>query len=265
MYENISSKVEAALAKGFDYCLECDSNEFSFETTTDEKWWIEDWASDVFEGLVDDIIKDTTDYVVESVDFKPLDEGDVYVCTVKVRRDKELHIINLPNGETFRTNNKKASQVIWGILCGEITIDELKEIENEKVKEIVNLFLGWNHIYCDKYYDGYLAMREKLVNEWNMAGKGETFEEYLECYYTEVDSIKIRKNMEKIKNLMIEQINYMFTHNGERDADIANRLSTMIEDFCKDDEDMDKIAEVKETWKDLVMMRYNLTVNELLK
>ena len=71
--------------------------------------------------------------------------------------------------------------------------------------------------------------------------------------------------MEEIKKLMKEQIEYMFLHNGERNADISNRLSTFIDEYCKDDEDMDKIYEVKGVWDDLVLAKYNFTVNEILK
>lgn len=71
--------------------------------------------------------------------------------------------------------------------------------------------------------------------------------------------------MEEIKKLMKEQIEYMFLHNGERNADINNRLSALIDEYCKDDEDMDKIYEVKGVWDDLVLARYNFTVNEILK
>ena len=55
--------------------------------------------------------------------------------------------------------------------------------------------------------------------------------------------------MEEIKNLMSEQISYMFAHNGERDSDISNRLSEMIDDYCKNDDSMDKVLEVEENWK----------------
>lgn len=71
--------------------------------------------------------------------------------------------------------------------------------------------------------------------------------------------------MEEIKKLMKEQIEYMFLHNGERNADISNRLSTLIDEYCKNDEDMDKIYEVKGVWDDLVLAKYNFTVNEILK
>lgn len=70
--------------------------------------------------------------------------------------------------------------------------------------------------------------------------------------------------MKKIKDLMKEQIEYMFLNNGERNAVIDNRLSTLIADYCNGDEDLDKISEVEETWKDLVLTRYNFTVNEIL-
>lgn len=70
--------------------------------------------------------------------------------------------------------------------------------------------------------------------------------------------------MEEIKNLMSEQISYMFAHNGERDSDISNRLSEMIDDYCKNDEGMYKVLEVEEIWRDLVMTRYNSVINEIL-
>lgn len=70
--------------------------------------------------------------------------------------------------------------------------------------------------------------------------------------------------MEEIKNLMSEQISYMFAHNGERDSDISNRLSEMIDDYCKNDEGMYKVLEVEETWRDFVMTRYNSVINEIL-
>ena len=70
--------------------------------------------------------------------------------------------------------------------------------------------------------------------------------------------------MKKIKDLMKEQIEHMFLNNGERNADIDNRLSSLIADYCNGDEGLDKISEVEETWKDLVLTRYNFTVNEIL-
>ena len=42
-------------------------------------------------------------------------------------------------------------------------------------------------------------------------------------------------------------------------------LSSVDEIIGKNDEDMEKIGEVEETWKDLVLARYNFTVNEILK
>ena len=68
--------------------------------------------------------------------------------------------------------------------------------------------------------------------------------------------------MEEIKNLMNEQISYMFSHNGEKNPNISELLSQKIDDYCKDDEEM--IAEVGEIWRDLVIARYNSAVNEIM-
>ena len=68
---------------------------------------------------------------------------------------------------------------------------------------------------------------------------------------------------------MNEQIDWMFTHNGEKNEEISNRLSVMIDEHCKsdldDDNALDKIAEVSEVWKDLVLARYNFVLNEVIK
>lgn len=74
--------------------------------------------------------------------------------------------------------------------------------------------------------------------------------------------------MKQIKDLMNEQINYMFTHNGEKSSEISNQLSEIIDEYCGDldsDEYLDKLGEVQETWEDLVLTRYNFVVNEILK
>lgn len=71
--------------------------------------------------------------------------------------------------------------------------------------------------------------------------------------------------MEEIKNLMIEQISYMFANNGEKNTNISELLSQKIDDYCKDDdEEMSKIAEVGEIWRDLFIARYNFVVNEIM-
>ena len=74
--------------------------------------------------------------------------------------------------------------------------------------------------------------------------------------------------MKKIKKLMKEQIEYMFLHDGERNEDVNNRISDLINEYCGDDFDsddcLDKLAEVQETWKDLVLTRHNFLVNEIL-
>ena len=106
---------------------------------------------------------------------------------------KEQFLINLPNGETFRTNNEKAYELIKKIAhpySGDdgVTKDELDEIDDAKVKEIINLFLGWNEVYCDNEF-GFLMMEKHLINEWHMSGFDETFEEYLKNYYTKLNEI----------------------------------------------------------------------------
>ena len=73
--------------------------------------------------------------------------------------------------------------------------------------------------------------------------------------------------MEKIKELMNEQIAWMFSHDGDRNEDISKRLSAMIDEYCKaddDEEEFNKLGEVQEAWKDLVLTRYNFVVNEIL-
>lgn len=63
---------------------------------------------------------------------------------------------------------------------------------------------------------------------------------------------------------MKEQIKYMFLHDGERNAEITKRLSTLIDEYCEIDEDMEKISEVEDTWKGLVLLHYNIAMNEIL-
>lgn len=74
--------------------------------------------------------------------------------------------------------------------------------------------------------------------------------------------------MKKIKDLMNEQIDYMFAHNGERSSVISDQLSDAIDEYCGNDFDndecWDKLAEVQETWRDQVLTRYNFFVNEIL-
>lgn len=73
--------------------------------------------------------------------------------------------------------------------------------------------------------------------------------------------------MEKIKELMYEQIAWMFSHNGERNEDISKRLSAMIDEYCKADDDeevFNKLGEVQEVWEDVVLTRYNFAINEAM-
>lgn len=105
--------------------------------------------------------------------------------------DKKF-VINLPNRETFITNNEEAYELIQKIANpygGDgVTKDELDEIDDADVKEIINRFLGWNEVYCDKQC-GILMMEKHLINEWHMSGFDETFEEYLEDYYTKLENL----------------------------------------------------------------------------
>ena len=40
-----------------------------------------------------------------------------------------MKVINLPNAETFSTNNEEAGEFINGIVSGEVTLSELHELE----------------------------------------------------------------------------------------------------------------------------------------
>ena len=78
----------------------------------------------------------------------------------------------------------------------------------------------------------------------------------------------MKTTMKKIKELMKEQVEYMFLHDGERNEDVNNRLSDLIDEYCGDDFDSDdclnKLAEVHETWKDMVLTYHDFLVNEIL-
>lgn len=78
----------------------------------------------------------------------------------------------------------------------------------------------------------------------------------------------MKTTMKKIKELMKEQVKYMFLHDGERNEDVSNRLSDLIDEYCGDDFDSDdclnKLAEVQEAWKDMVLTYHDFLVNEIL-
>lgn len=94
-----------------------------------------------------------------------------------------MKIINLPNRETFRTNNEEAGEFIEKIVRGgEVTLSELNELDGE-VKEVLDRFIGWNKVYADKEW-GYLYLKDKLENTWRMSGYDMTLEEFIDEFYT---------------------------------------------------------------------------------
>lgn len=96
-----------------------------------------------------------------------------------------MKLISLPNGETFRTNNEEAGEFIENIVRGgEVTLSELNELDGE-VREVVDRFIGWNHVCVDKEWD-YLYLKDKLENTWRMSGYDMTFDEFIEEFYTEL-------------------------------------------------------------------------------
>lgn len=96
-----------------------------------------------------------------------------------------MKLISLPNGETFRTNNEEAGEFIEKIVIGgEVTLSELNELDGE-VKEVVDRFIGWNHVCADKEWD-YLYLKDKLENTWRGSGYDMTFDEFIEDFYTEL-------------------------------------------------------------------------------
>lgn len=96
-----------------------------------------------------------------------------------------MRIINLPNRETFTTQNEVAGEFIQSIVNGgEVTVSELSELDAD-VKEIVDKFINWNYVCADKESD-YLYLKKKLENTWKMSDYDMTFDEFIEEFYTEL-------------------------------------------------------------------------------
>lgn len=94
-------------------------------------------------------------------------------------------IINLPNGESFKTSNEEAYEFINSIVIGgEVTLSDYNNLDG-KVKEIVDSFVQWNYVYADNDYDT-LHLKEDLSNTWRMSGYQMSFDEFLEEFYTEL-------------------------------------------------------------------------------
>ena len=96
-----------------------------------------------------------------------------------------MEVINLPNGETFRTSNEEAAELIRGIVGGEVTMASLKALD-EEAKDIVISFCNWNNVYAD-FDTETLSLKEKLVNTWNMSGYDMTFDEFIGEFYVRVE------------------------------------------------------------------------------
>lgn len=99
-----------------------------------------------------------------------------------------MEVINLPNGETFRTSNEEAAEFIRGIVSGEVTMAGLKALDGE-AKDIVITFCNWNNVYAD-YDTETLSLKEKLVNTWKMSGYDMTFDEFIGEFYVRVEWVE---------------------------------------------------------------------------
>lgn len=96
-----------------------------------------------------------------------------------------MRIINLPNGESFTTQNEVAGEFIQSIVNGgEVTVSELNELDAD-VKESVDQFINWNYVCVDNE-SGYLYLKKKLENTWKMSGYDMTFDEFIDEFYTEL-------------------------------------------------------------------------------
>ena len=95
-----------------------------------------------------------------------------------------MKVINLPNGETFSTNNEEAGEFIKNIVSGEVTLSELHELDGN-TKEVLDRFVNWNNVYADKD-SGYLCLKDTLENTWKLSGYDITLEEFIEEFYNEV-------------------------------------------------------------------------------
>lgn len=93
-----------------------------------------------------------------------------------------MKLINLPNGETFSTNNEEASEFIKNIVSGDkVTLSELNELDGN-TKEVLDRFINWNNVYADKD-SGYLCLKDTLENTWKLSGYDMTLEEFIEEFY----------------------------------------------------------------------------------
>lgn len=94
-----------------------------------------------------------------------------------------MRIINLPNGESFRTSSDVAGEFIEKIVSfgDEVTLSDLNELDAD-TKEIVDQFIEWNDVCADKE-SGYLYLKKKLENTWKMSGDDMTFDEFIEEFY----------------------------------------------------------------------------------
>lgn len=96
-----------------------------------------------------------------------------------------MEVINLPNGESFKTENVEAAEFIRGIVGGEVTMASLNALDKE-VKDIVISFCNWNNVYAD-FETETLSLKEKLANTWKMSGYDMTFDEFIGEFYVRVE------------------------------------------------------------------------------
>ena len=99
-----------------------------------------------------------------------------------------MEVINLPNGESFKTENVEAAEFIRGIVGGEVTMASLDAL-HEEAKNIVITFCNWNNVYAD-YDTETLSLKEKLVNTWKMSGYDMTFDEFIGEFYVRVEWVE---------------------------------------------------------------------------
>lgn len=100
-----------------------------------------------------------------------------------------MEVINLPNGESFKTENVEAADFILAILYYKDGDDGTMagyDALNDEVKEVVDRFLTWNEVYEDKE-NGFLFTKENLVIIWKGSGYDMTFDEFLEKFYSRVE------------------------------------------------------------------------------
>lgn len=96
-----------------------------------------------------------------------------------------MKIINLLNGQTFRTSNDEAGEFIERIAAGDgVTLSDYNDLEGE-VKEIVDRFIAWNNVYADNDYET-LCLKDGVYNEYKGSGYQMSFDEFVEEFYTEL-------------------------------------------------------------------------------